>query len=59
MRELLKDILEKELVTSEEAARIIDVEASTIRHLVRRGKIESVKRGGVRLFDIQDMEKLK
>lgn len=56
MRPLIRNIIENEIVTSEEAAVLLDVSTSACRKMLERGKIEYVKKGTLRLIDIEDVK---
>ena len=46
-------------MTTKQAAAYLGKEASTLRHLVREGKIESVKKGHFTVLDVLDVKQLK
>lgn len=59
MRYILKNILQKDLLTSSQAATMLKVHPSAIRQMAASGELESVKKGFVRLFDIEDIIAMK
>jgi transcriptional regulator with GAF, ATPase, and Fis domain len=59
MRDSIRQILEREVMTSSEAAQLLGIEESNLRHRAASGQLESVKKGQTLLFDRLDIELLQ
>jgi len=55
MRPLVRQVLEQEVVTLAELAKIMKKDQSNLRKLLRSGKIPAVKRGSVWIVDRKDI----
>lgn len=56
MRKELKELLEKELVTGQEASQLLGLDDANLRQKVARKTLEAVKKGTVWLYDIEDLK---
>jgi len=58
MRKSIKDLLQLQVLTSQEAAEMLGVHPSAIRAMVTHKKIDCVKKGKTSLIDREDIKKL-
>jgi len=58
MRDLIRNILENEVMTSQQAADMLEVDSSEIRLKAAKGTVPCVLKGATNLFDIQDIKLL-
>jgi len=59
MRSSIETLLTTEIVTTDEAARILGIHPSAVRQLVMKKSIDCVKKGHTVLLDIEDVHALK
>lgn len=56
MRKELKELLEQEVVTGQEASQLFGLNDANLRQRVARKTLEAVKKGDVWLYDKRDLE---